>query len=522
MSERETPKVSFVLLDWSVRESFHILQYLRNQTCSRDDFEVIIIEYYDREYEGVKSEVDQVDTWLLLDMPHEAYYHKHLMYNAGLVVSRGEIISIGDSDAMVKPSFVETIINHFEANPDSVLHIDQFRNGRKDLYPFNYPAFEEITGEGCTNCVNGRTTGVEHVSDPIHKRNYGACMCARREALINIGGADEHQDYVGHICGPYDMTFRMMNDGHEEIWSREEFTYHAWHPGQAGDDNYLGPHDGRHMSTTALMALVSGRVRPLVENRSIKLLRENGSVAQDHLLTSLIDREAAKTWNRNDLKKARRAPGKIDERNLVDSYFGARILQDEQGYTCQWIAGWPADHDVNDDVSQHFATVDDAKQAVVRSSPKIIRRLIGLHECVVRTCAMGIALRRLMRDVMRLSPHRLTEYRQRVAVEFGAHNIFLFGRADLVVFVVRNRNDYSRTRTTIAVSSYLSRFALSILMTLRIVPPQDVVCVKDVRRAKDVSMTVSSGEGVLWVPAKLYVKFCSAFNTCGVNRLVVI
>jgi hypothetical protein len=76
--------------------------------------------------------------------------------------------------------------------------------------------------------------------DIIHSRNYGACFCARRDLLIQIGGADEHIDFIGHICGPYDLTFRLINIGCKEIWHETEFLYHTWHPGQAGENNYLG------------------------------------------------------------------------------------------------------------------------------------------------------------------------------------------------------------------------------------------------------------------------------------------
>jgi hypothetical protein len=62
-STRKAPRVSLVLLDWSVRESFHLLNYLSEQTVSRDDFEVIIIEYYSRISPALKAVEDQVDTW---------------------------------------------------------------------------------------------------------------------------------------------------------------------------------------------------------------------------------------------------------------------------------------------------------------------------------------------------------------------------------------------------------------------------------------------------------------------------
>ena len=301
-SARPCPKVSLILLDWSVRESFHLLHYLSKQDVDRDLFEVITIEYYSRVSDAIRPFENQVDAWLLLEMPIDCYYHKHLMYNAGIVAAKGDICVICDSDAMVKPGFIRSIITEFENHPNTVLHIDQFRNARKDLYPFCYPDFSEVMGRGCINNVGGRTRGVVDDKDPIHNRNYGACMCARRDDLIAIGGADEHIDYLGHICGPYDMTFRLVNSGHREIWHQTEFMYHTWHPGQAGEDNYLGPHDGRHVSTTALDALISGRTMPLEKNESIKNLRlaiepahdvKEFKIAPVHLIA----------WQRNDIRK---------------------------------------------------------------------------------------------------------------------------------------------------------------------------------------------------------------------------
>lgn len=272
-STRSAPKISLILLDWSVRESFHLLHYLGKQDVDRDLFEVIIVEYYSRVSDSIRPFEGQVDTWLLLEMPTDCYYHKHLMYNAGIVVAKGDICVICDSDAMVKEGFIRAIISAFENAPDIVLHLDQFRNIRRDLYPFCFPSFEDVLGRGCINNAGNRTRGLLDDEDSIHNRNYGACMCARRSDLIAIGGADEHVDYLGHICGPYEMTFRLVNLGRREVWSQMDFTYHTWHPGQAGEDNHLGPHDGRHVSTTALDALSSGRVMPLAENQTIHHLR---------------------------------------------------------------------------------------------------------------------------------------------------------------------------------------------------------------------------------------------------------
>ncbi len=317
--------MSLVLLDWSVRESFHLLYYLGKQTVDRDEFEVVFIEYYSREAEPLKPFAEQVDTWVLLEMPEACIYHKHLMYNCGIIFCRGESVVICDSDAMVKDSFIHTIILEFEKNDRIVLHLDQFRNSRKEFYPFNYPSFGEVLGDGCINNIGGKTKGILDTVDPLHSRNYGACMCARRADLIAIGGADEHLDYLGHICGPYEMTFRLVNYGLDEIWHEGEYLYHTWHPGQAGVDNYQGPHDGRQMSSTALEALILKRVWPLVENRAIQLLRKQEGMSSEVIEGALINQQYIHDWDRATVKKLRRN-GLGDTRAPVHLYRGFKIV----------------------------------------------------------------------------------------------------------------------------------------------------------------------------------------------------
>ena len=273
------PKVSIILLDWSVRESLHSLAYLNGQKASREDYELIWIEYYGRQSEQlqdmlVKDSPVRIDQWIMLDMPENCYYHKHMMYNLGIAVSRSNIVCICDSDAIFSDTFIDTIISVFTENDRIVLHLDEVRNNDKRFYPFNYPSISEVLGAGAINWQNGKTTGLRDNVDPLHTRNYGACFCARREELIGIGGADEHIGFVGHVCGPYDMTFRLVNNGCREMWHETEYLYHVWHPGQAGDQNLLGPHDGRHISTIALDAAKERRVMPLKQNAAIAALRD--------------------------------------------------------------------------------------------------------------------------------------------------------------------------------------------------------------------------------------------------------
>lgn len=311
-NEIKKPLVSLILLDWSCRESFHSLRYLNQQTVARDTYEILWIEYYSRKAPQIASEIKEdeekrkppvIDQWIILGMPDNVCYHKHLMYNVGIVKSKGDIIVICDSDAIFPPTFVATIIESFKNNEHIVLHLDEVRNNNKKFYPFSYPTIEEVLGEGCVNWKDGKTTGLWDKRGFIHTRNYGACMAAKRDDLIAIGGADEHFDYVGHVCGPYEMTFRMINAGIRELWHQTEFIYHTWHSGQAGDKNYVGPHDGRLISTTAIGALGSGRISPLVENEAIKILRKGEKYTEYMLQEKLVDKSYAERLNFNKIEK---------------------------------------------------------------------------------------------------------------------------------------------------------------------------------------------------------------------------
>ena len=293
-----TPKVSLILLDWNCRESFHALDYLAKQDMPRGDYEIIWIEYYGRRVAEIDRRIAAaekssapapLDLWIVLGMAPDLYYHKHLMYNVGIAHARGDIVVICDSDAMFEPSFIRTIADSFATDPNIVLHLDQIRNIRRDFYPFNYPSFEAMRGEGAINWLDGRTIGVIDTIDPLHTRNYGACMCAWRKDLVAIGGADESLDYAGHVCGPYELTFRLANFGRREIWHDGHYIYHAWHPGTDGDLNYIGPSDGRNMSSTALAVKRSGRILPLKENAAIRLERTGAEVDPALRLSHLVD-----------------------------------------------------------------------------------------------------------------------------------------------------------------------------------------------------------------------------------------
>jgi hypothetical protein len=315
-------KLSVILIDWRVRESFHSLHYLQRQTLPRGDYEILWLEFYrhkpPRLLDGSRrgrGAAMLIDKWLVAGYPNDCLYHKHRLYNLGVLLAEGKHCVICDSDAIFTPHFLEKTLSalepprgadipvchaadcggrqgclpHEHGRPYStVVHVDQVRNVRRDLYPFRYPSIEQVLGRGVRNWRGHTTAGLLPEADMIHACNYGACMAAPRQVLIDIGGADEHPGYLGYICGPYEMTFRLRNHGLLERWLPDEFLYHTWHPNASGGNaEYHGPHDGAFVSLPALESRALGRVLPLIENPAIRAARRGQPMDRDELLQAL-------------------------------------------------------------------------------------------------------------------------------------------------------------------------------------------------------------------------------------------
>jgi hypothetical protein len=435
------------------------------------------------------------------------------MYNVGIVLARGEIVAIGDSDAMVEETFIQTILNAFERDPEIVYHMDEFRNVRRNFYPFNYPSFEQMLGEGCMNNANGKTTGVLNTDDPIHTRNYGACMCARREDLITIGGADEHIDYLGHICGPYDMTFRLVNHGRREVWDTKEFLYHTWHPGQAGADNYLGPHDGRHMSTTALQALVCGRILPLVENRAVRMLRTKQSLGEEKLLSFLIRSTALVHWQRDNLGHFHREAHPIDSKSCILYYRGARIYQDGVQFSIQWM--WADQGSEEKSLSKAYTSIAEACSAIDMALPRRLKlslRLFATLQWLINTATfIGKSLRTLFRNPSVLL-HRLGK-----APNYMVRSVYEQKRSysdisNLIALVVQIARKQRRTsRPIVAVHTRSDAFFLGMMRWAISLPIGRVILIQDMEAVNRYFSDPEPEEAPIILQSSVYIRFYPAF-----------
>ena len=96
---------------------------------------------------------------------------------------------------------------------------------------------------------------------------------------FRFGGFDEHASLEGYMCGPYELTWRLVNAGLPEIWHDEAMvTWHFAHPEPLGLDwgwfslrmlrEMAHPHVDHH-ALAAVEAFSAGRLLPLDENPDV-------------------------------------------------------------------------------------------------------------------------------------------------------------------------------------------------------------------------------------------------------------
>lgn len=263
-----SPRLSFILLDWGVRERFATLDWLLKQNISKDQYELIWVELYDRVVDEVMEKADVVIT-----CNQQGTYHKHLGYNIGLLQARGDLVCVCDSDAVFPPDFVSSVFRAFRMEDQSLpapLVLMHYEWRTSLLYP-----------EGLAD--------TESLKDSVRWQwwplivNEGACMTVRRTDAIRFGGFDEHASYRGYLCGPYDLGWRLVNAGWPEVWHDESVAlWHFAHPDPIGTNGQRAslkqllekayPHIHGH-ALTAVEAFSTGRFQPLLENPEIWALR---------------------------------------------------------------------------------------------------------------------------------------------------------------------------------------------------------------------------------------------------------
>lgn len=219
-------KISIVMVDGGFRESFHIIDFLNDQTLPRDEYEIIWIEFYGEVREELKGKKGV--NVAILGNPMGTEYHSSNCFNEGIRRSRGEIVVIPDADIIVDRGFLETVWREHSGCDKLVLYFHRWNELQKShdkarSYTLEY--LKEVT----------ILTGAP---------NYGGCLTTRKKWLVEINGYDEDEVFSsGFHANGWDVYTRLNNLGLHVMWHPVQKLYHPWHPSTlAHSDRYSMQH----------------------------------------------------------------------------------------------------------------------------------------------------------------------------------------------------------------------------------------------------------------------------------------
>ncbi len=156
--------------------------------------------------------------------------------------SRAKYVMILDSDTLVQPGCVDTLVETAERLPKSaIIHPRlEYRDGTLQLSCRPFPKFRYVLIEGTKYRKYFEWTGIPAHADMRHVPHdrlmefdccYGAGMLIRTRLTREVGGFDEGYFYQYE---DYDLCFRMKNAGYENWYQPEAKVTHFYEREERG------------------------------------------------------------------------------------------------------------------------------------------------------------------------------------------------------------------------------------------------------------------------------------------------
>lgn len=210
------PKISVITWNGGFRESFHTVDFFKNQTLPSEEYEFIWVEYYDTADESLKEKIATVDNARIVFLNREEQWHVGQCLNEGIKQSLGELLVIADGDIAVEPEFLEQVWKDHLKNEDLVIY---------------YRRWDELQESHQGSFSRNSIEHLKNVCQLNNPENYGGCVTVRRQVIEQVGGYEEHQIIGGAGAVSKELYIRLRNLGAPIMWHRSEKIYHPWHKG---------------------------------------------------------------------------------------------------------------------------------------------------------------------------------------------------------------------------------------------------------------------------------------------------
>jgi len=207
------PLLTVLMVDGSFREHFHSLDYFCNQTISKNQFELIWVEFYNKVKNDLINKINHYNNARIIKLNKSGLYHSSFCFNAGIEASRGEIVIIADADVIVEKNFIETVYK------------EHLKDNKLAMYVYRYDEPSHL---------HKNVIDIDHlktICKLTNTNNYGGCLTVRKKWLCKINGYEQHSVFSsGFHANGYDIYTRLKTLGLKILWHPELKLYHSWHP----------------------------------------------------------------------------------------------------------------------------------------------------------------------------------------------------------------------------------------------------------------------------------------------------
>jgi len=201
-------KISIIIWDANVRESFHVINFFAKQDFPAEEFELIWVDFY-RSNKQVKACIDAHPYFRLLTLnnPENKPWHLGVCMNQGVAASRGDLLILPDGDIVVEPDLLSYVWAQHQNRDDLILY---FRR------------YDEPVIASCAESKSN-IKHLEKYSLMNNPTNYAGCYSLLKKY-------ETHPVFSGSGMQGKEMYYRLRNAGFSVKWDRDKKIYHPWHP----------------------------------------------------------------------------------------------------------------------------------------------------------------------------------------------------------------------------------------------------------------------------------------------------
>ncbi|MDO8123118.1 MAG: glycosyltransferase family A protein [Candidatus Hermodarchaeota archaeon] len=204
-------KISVITWDASFRESFHTVDFFRDQSFPQLEYEFIWVEYYSDVNPRLRQQMSLLENARIICLGGEGEWHAGICLNEGIKQSRGKVIVTCDGDIAVEPDFLYTVWGSHNTIDNLVLYfrrLDEPENAHELPIRLNH---------------------LEQVCQLRNPTNYGGCLTTRRKCIDYVHGYEEHLFFAGAGAISKELYTRLKNAGFPIMWHPIKKVYHPWH-----------------------------------------------------------------------------------------------------------------------------------------------------------------------------------------------------------------------------------------------------------------------------------------------------